>query len=62
MNTIWKDLLYLHGHLLERDLHWQEEDAVARQTRSREGEKPPLATPARQPTAANRGHCQPNGA
>ena len=46
MSSIWKDLLFLHGHLLHKDdLEWREETAAA---------ETPDAEAAEAPTARDR--------
>ena len=41
MKTLWKQLLYLHGHVLPTDLKWREADP---ETRGRQVPKPrPIA-------------------
>jgi hypothetical protein len=46
MSSIWKDLLFLHGHLLHQDdLEWREEPAAA---------ETPDAEAAEAPTARDR--------
>lgn len=49
MNSIWKDLLFLHGHLVRKeDLAWRSDTAPEQQPT--EAATPlPQATPARQP-------------
>ncbi len=47
MNSLWKDLLFLHGHLLhQRDLEWRTDQAPSQATdNTAQAPRPAATTP-----------------